>query len=340
MTPDCNARKADAFHPSLSRHGFVIVGAYYHPYLTALDADHAARRSLSNCSPPAAGHRPRRAGPDQQTGPTDSRAESLCRATAGHRGGKGLWPENSLFAFQRASALGVDMLEMDLQLSSDGELVVIHDRTLERTTDGDGAVAALSLAQLQALDAGYNWSADGGQSYPYRGQGIRIPSFAEVLDKLPDAPKVIEIKVPDVGIEVLLCDALQAHQQQDQVIVASIYERSLQLFREQCPGVATSAGPGSVRLLVALNWLGLGSLLSPSYQALQIPETHDGLLVASPSLLKAAAQRGLNVQLWTINEQPDMRRLLDLGVHALITDYPDRALQVLGRSTRISALEN
>lgn len=232
------------------------------------------------------------------------------------------------------------MLEMDLQLSSDGELVVIHDRTLERTTDGDGAVAALSLAQLQALDAGYNWSADGGQSYPYRGQGIRIPSFAEVLDKLPDAPKVIEIKVPDVGIEVLLCDALQAHQQQDQVIVASIYERSLQLFREQCPGVATSAGPGSVRLLVALNWLGLGSLLSPSYQALQIPETHDGLLVASPSLLKAAAQRGLNVQLWTINEQPDMRRLLDLGVHALITDYPDRALQVLGRSTRISALEN
>lgn len=257
-----------------------------------------------------------------------------------HRGGKGLWPENSLFAFQRASALGVDMLEMDLQLSSDGELVVIHDRTLERTTDGDGAVAALSLAQLQALDAGYNWSADGGQSYPYRGQGIRIPSFAEVLDKLPDAPKVIEIKVPDVGIEVLLCDALQAHQQQDQVIVASIYERSLQLFREQCPGVATSAGPGSVRLLVALNWLGLGSLLSPSYQALQIPETHDGLLVASPSLLKAAAQRELNVQLWTINEQPDMRRLLDLGVHALITDYPDRALQVLGRSTRISALEN
>ncbi|MDX1298151.1 MAG: glycerophosphodiester phosphodiesterase [Pseudomonas sp.] len=257
-----------------------------------------------------------------------------------HRGGKGLWPENSLFAFQRASALGVDMLEMDLQLSNDGELVVIHDRTLERTTDGDGAVAALSLAQLQALDAGYHWSADGGQSYPYRGQGIHIPSFAEVLEELPDAPKVIEIKVADVGIEVLLCDALQAYQQQDRVIVASAYDRSLQLFRDQCPEVATSAGPSSVRLLVALNWLGLGSLLSPSYQVLQIPETHDGLRVASPSLLKTAAQRGLNVQLWTINEQPDMRRLLDLGAHALITDYPDRALQVLGRSTRISALEN
>ena len=257
-----------------------------------------------------------------------------------HRGGKGLWPENSLFAFERASALGVDMLEMDLHLSSDGELVVIHDRTLERTTDGEGPVAALSLTQLQALDAGYRWSADGGQSYPYRGQGIRIPSFAEVLEGFPDTPKVIEIKVADVGMEALLCDALEAHQQRDRVIVGSFYDRSLQLFREQCPGVATSAGPGSVRLLVALNWLGLGSLLSPSYQALQIPEQHDGLLIASPRMLKTAAQRGLNVQLWTINEQPDMHRLLDLGAHALITDYPDRALQVLGRSTQLSALED
>ena len=84
----------------------------------------------------------------------------------------------------------------------------------------------------------------------------------------------------------------------------------------------------------------MGSLLSPSYQALQIPEAHGGLHVASASLLKTAAQRGLNVQLWTINEQPDMRRLIDLGANALITDYPDRALQVLGRSTQISALED
>jgi glycerophosphoryl diester phosphodiesterase len=257
-----------------------------------------------------------------------------------HRGGKGLWPENSLFAFERASALGVDMLEMDLHLSSDGELVVIHDRTLERTTDGEGPVAALSLAQLQALDAGYRWSADGGQSYPYRGQGIRIPSFAEVLERFPETPKVIEIKVADVGMEALLCDALEAHQQRDRVIVGSFYDRSLQLFREQCPGIATSAGPGSVRLLMALNWTGLVSLLSPSYQVLQIPERHSGLHIASPRLLQNAQARGLNVQLWTINEQPDMRRLLDLGAHALITDYPDRALQVLGRSTRLSALED
>ncbi|MBS7662000.1 glycerophosphodiester phosphodiesterase [Pseudomonas lalucatii] len=255
-----------------------------------------------------------------------------------HRGGKGLWPENSLFAFERANALGVDMLEMDLHLSSDGELVVIHDSTLERTTNGQGPVAALGLAQLQALDAGYRWTADGGESYPYRGQGIRIPSFAEVLERFPDTPKVIEIKVPDVGMEAQLCAMLHANGQRDRVLVGSFYERSLQLFREHCPGVATSAGPGSVRLLVALDWLGLGGVLSPSYQALQIPERHSGLPIASAGLLQTARKRGLNVQLWTINEQPAMRRLLDLGANGLITDYPDRALQLLGRSTRIGAL--
>ncbi|MHA6495402.1 glycerophosphodiester phosphodiesterase [Pseudomonas borbori] len=256
-----------------------------------------------------------------------------------HRGGKGLWPENSLFAFERAHALGVDMLEMDLHLSSDGELVVIHDQTLERTTNGQGNVAAFSLDQLQALDAGYQWTADGGQSYPYRGQGIAIPSFVEVLERLPSAAKVIEIKVPDAGMEARLCDALEQHDQLERVIVGSFYERSLQTFREQCPGVATSAGPGSVRLLVALNWLGLGGLLSPSYQALQIPQRHSGLQVASARLMRVAQERGLAVQLWTINEQPRMRRLLDQGAQGLITDYPDRALQLLGRSTRIGALE-
>ncbi|MGH8433510.1 MAG: glycerophosphodiester phosphodiesterase [Pseudomonas sp.] len=257
-----------------------------------------------------------------------------------HRGGRGLWPENSLFAFERANALGVDMLEMDLRRTRDGELVVIHDAKVNRTTNGSGKVAELSLAELQALDAGYRWTADGGESHPYRNQGIRIPTFSEVLARFPQRAKVVEIKVPDIGMEAQLCQLLEASGQRDRVLVGSFYDRSLQEFREVCPGVATSAGPVSVRLLVALNWLGLGTLLSPSYQALQIPERSGSLEVASDSLLKTAQARGLNVQLWTINEQPAMRHLLDMGAQGLITDYPDRALQLLGRSTQVSALSD
>lgn len=255
-----------------------------------------------------------------------------------HRGGKGLWPENTLFAFERASALGVDILEMDLHLSQDARLVVIHDDTLERTTNGSGAVAHYSLAELQALDAGYHWTADGGQSYPYRGQGTRIASLEEVLEQFPHMPKVLEIKVPDVGMEAVLCETLAAYDQIDRVMVGSFHERSLTRFRALCPDVATSASRSSVRLLTGLNWLGLSSLLSPAYSVLQIPERHDGVLLASPRLIRNAQERGLHVQLWTINEQPAMRRLLEQGVNALITDYPDRALQLLGRPTQLSAL--
>ncbi len=246
-----------------------------------------------------------------------------------HRGGMGLWPENSLFAFERATALGVDMLEMDVHLSRDGEPVVIHDATLERTTNGFGEVAEHDLADLQALDAGYRWTADGGESYPYRNQGIGIPTFAEVLEALPQIPKVVEIKVPDPALEARLCEQIMDSGQRDRIIVGSFHDRSLQRFRSFCPTVATSAGASSVRLLVLLDRIGLGSLLSPSYQLLQIPARHGGIQVATPSLLDTAAERGLRTQLWTVNEQPEMQRLLDMGANGLITDYPDRALHLL-----------
>lgn len=257
-----------------------------------------------------------------------------------HRGGRGLWPENTLFAFERAAALGVDMLEMDLRLTADGQVVALHDATVDRTTEGSGAVAALSLAQVQALDAGYRWTADGGESHPYRGQGVRIPTLDAVLQGFPQVAKVIEIKVPDVGLEERLCSALQQAGQRDRVIVGSFYERSLTHFRSVCPGVATSAGPTSVKLLVVLQSLGLERLLSPSYEALQIPEEHAGMQLATPSMMRSARERGLSVQMWTINEQPVMQRLLDMGAQALITDYPDRALQLLGRSTRLTSLND
>lgn len=255
-----------------------------------------------------------------------------------HRGGMGLWPENTLFAFERAAALGVDMLEMDLQLSQDARLVVIHDETLERTTNGQGAVAHFSLAELQALDAGYKWTADGGQSYPYRGQGTRIAALDEVFERFPLIPKALEIKVPDVGMEAVLCEMLAAYDQLDRVIVASAHERSLQRFRQLCPEVATAGGPVSLRLLLTLDWLGLSDLLSPSYPVLQIAQPHSGLNLVTPRLLRNAQARGLHVYLGTINEQPGMRQLLEMGANGLITDYPDRALQLLGRSTQLSAL--
>ena len=255
-----------------------------------------------------------------------------------HRGGMGLWPENSLFAFRRASEIGADMIEMDVRLSRDGELVVIHDETLDRTTNGSGPVAAHDLAALRQLDAGYHWSPDGGLSHPYRGQGIGIPTFAEVLAHLPAVPKAVEIKVADAGIEDRLCELILHSGQRDRIVVGSFHDHSLQAFRQRCPGVATSAGASAVRLLVMLERIGLAGLLSPTYQLLQIPARHGGTQLATPEFLRTAESLGLHTQFWTINEQPRMRRLIEMGAKGLITDYPDRALQLLDGARRYAQM--
>src|SRR6185437_92141 len=119
-----------------------------------------------------------------------------------HRGNSAFFPENTLEAFERAVALGADALELDVRLSSDGRAVVIHDPTLERTTNGTGAVGAQALAGLQRLDAGFRFTRDGGRSFPFRGRGITIPAFEVVLSAFPDLPMIVEIKTRDASAEV------------------------------------------------------------------------------------------------------------------------------------------
>ena len=154
-----------------------------------------------------------------------------------------------------------------------------------------------------------------------------------------DCPEAAFDKTLEVNLKGYFFMSQMAGRLMRKVIVGSFHERSLKRFRELCPEVATSAGPVSVRLLLAPNWLGLSDLLSPSYPVLQIPPQHSGLTLATPRLIRNAQTRGLHVQLWTINEQPEMRRLLEMGANGLITDYPDRALQLLGRSTQLGALQ-
>ena len=111
-----------------------------------------------------------------------------------HQGGDGLWPGNTLYAFEQAAALGVDVLEMDLHITKDGVLVINHDETVDRTTDGTGTIEDMTLAELKALDAGYDWSKDGGQTFPYRGMGLTIPTLEEIFQTFPEYHMTIEIK--------------------------------------------------------------------------------------------------------------------------------------------------
>jgi glycerophosphoryl diester phosphodiesterase len=248
-----------------------------------------------------------------------------------HQGGNGLWPDNTLYAFEQAVALGVDVLEMDIHSTADGVLVVIHDSTVDRTTDASGAVHDFTFAELQTLDAAYRWTPDDGQTYRYRGQAITIPALEAVFVAFPEMPMNIEIKQAEPSFAAPLCQLIRKHGMADQVLVVSFHEEATREFRELCPEVVTGTTQNEVIALFALSKPFLEAVYSPAAGAVQVPEFRSGLHVITPRFVDAAHKRGLQVHAWTINDEADMQRLIDLGVDGIITDYPDRLLQILGR---------
>jgi glycerophosphoryl diester phosphodiesterase len=249
-----------------------------------------------------------------------------------HRGGAGLWPENTLYAFERAAASGVDVIETDVRATKDAELVVFHDERAERTTDGSGPVGALTLAELKRLDAAYRFSTDGGRSFPLRGQGVTVPTLREVFTSLPNMRFNIEPKQGTPSLAAPLCRLIREHGMADRVLVASFSGTTIQEFRRECPEVATSASTGEATSFFALHEAGLAASYSPAMQALQVPERAGALRVLTRDFVEAAHGRGLRVHAWTIDDEGEMRRLLEMGVDGVMTDFPDRLMRVLGRA--------
>ena len=248
-----------------------------------------------------------------------------------HRGGRGLWPENTLYAFRKAADLGVDVLEMDIRQTADGILVVLHDETVDRTTDGSGPVAALTLSQLQQLDAGYRWTPDGGKTHPHRGQGLTVPSLREVFSALPGARMNLEIKTRDAALSKPLCELVREHRMEHRVVVASFGQDAMDTFRSACPGVATAATAEEARQLFRLTALFLDPLFKPRAEALQVPERLGNLEVLTPGFVRAARRLNLKIDVWTVNEPEDLKRLIALPVDGIMTDYPDRMLALRGK---------
>jgi glycerophosphoryl diester phosphodiesterase len=251
-----------------------------------------------------------------------------------HRGGSGLAPENTLPAFERGVAFGADALELDIQTTREGEIVVIHDPTVDRTTNGVGPVVSYSLDELRQFDAGYRFSLDDGQTYPYRGQGIVIPTLREVFERFPTLRVNIDLKESSPGRERRLWELIQEYQAEDRVLVASgDVHLPIIRFRQLTAGrVATSASEREIRLVFFATKARATRWLHPAYDALQVPETHRGTLIVSRALVEAAHRLGLDVHVWTVDERGAMERLLALGVDGLMTDLPDVLADVLSRA--------
>jgi glycerophosphoryl diester phosphodiesterase len=250
-----------------------------------------------------------------------------------HRGGMALAPENTTEAFRRAEALGVDVLEMDLRVTADGAFAVIHDSTVDRTTEGHGPVAELSLAQLQALDAGYRFVDDSG-GHPFRGVGLTVPSFQGVLRQFPDIRLNVEMK--DFTLEQArgLCATLRQFDAVGRVLVSAFAHAPMAAFREACPEVATGATRREAVVFYYLSRVRLARAFRSPAAAMQLPLSFRGRGVITPGLLEAARESNRPVQVWTVNDEPAMRRLLSLDVQAILTDRPSRLLALMGRPRR------
>ncbi len=248
-----------------------------------------------------------------------------------HQGGDRVWPGNTLFAFQRSAELGVDVIETDLRMSKDGVLVITHDASVERISNGRGMISDLTYAELTQLDAAYNWSPDNGQTFPYRGQGITYVSLEEVFKALPEMRFNIDMKQTDPPIDRAFCELVVHYSMQDKVLAASFHHQNNLAFRKLCPQMATSADESETRDFVLANFLFLGRLFSPAYQAFQVPVTQYGLPVITKAFVAAAHERNVRVDAWTIDDPAEMRRLIDLGVDGIISDRPDLLMQVVGR---------
>ncbi len=236
-----------------------------------------------------------------------------------HRGNSAHAPENTLEAFQQAVALKVDGVEFDVRFTVDRQLVVIHDPTVDRTTNGSGEVARLTLERLRELDAGHRF---GPSTYPYRERGIRVPTVAEVLHATSPLHVIIEVKVIEAAEPLLAL--IRSRGDEGRVTVGSFVSGALIPFRRA--GVKTAATFPEGRNLVVPALLGIKRRSVP-YSVLSTPPRYKGIPLPLGAMARSLAPAGVGVQVWTVNDPREALRLWRLGVHGILSDDPATILK-------------
>jgi glycerophosphoryl diester phosphodiesterase len=226
------------------------------------------------------------------------------RPIIAHRGASGEYPENTLLAFEKGLTAGADALEFDVRLSADGIPVVIHDPTVDRTTNGTGAVGDNSARDLAKLDAG-------------AGQGI--PTVDQVLGSFVETPVIIEVK--ELQAARPLVEVIRRHGAEKRVLVGSFLHSALRCFDEI--GVSRCASQRET----AIFWVGSRlrlALGSRKFAALSVPTRHRSIHVVDGSFVKTAARKGVPIHVWTVDDPSEATCLREKGIAGIITDWPGR----------------
>ena len=253
-----------------------------------------------------------------------------------HRGSPREYPQNTAESFARALEIWPDaVLELDVWQTADEKIVVMHDGLLEVTTDGSGPVGGMTLAGIHGLEAGHNISFDGGNTFPFRGRGFRIPEFGEVLRKFPRARMSVDIKYDSIGFAARVLDCIVENDAVNRVIVGSFHGRIVSWVRKANPLIATSFSKWEILRFMALQKFGLAFFARPRGDAFMVPEfssgekpeylgrcSFQGIRVVSRGFIRAAHRAGVPVFVWTVNRRENMERLISWGVDGIVSDHP------------------
>lgn len=244
-----------------------------------------------------------------------------------HRGGDGQWPGETLFAFGNATTLGVDALEMDIRVTRDNQLVMMHNPTVRATTKGWLPVRCYTLAEIQKFNAGYDWSPEGSKEHAYRystDPDLFVPTFEQVLQRFQGTRMNIEIKGwhprKDEGIAKEFCRLVRKYDMTHRILVASFHKPVLEIVRDRLSDVAISASTFEViRFVVSSKW-GSGDY-RPKADAIQTSSK-----VIDSKLVDTARNHKIKLHGWTVDDPEEMDRLIALGVDGIITNFPKKLL--------------
>jgi glycerophosphoryl diester phosphodiesterase len=250
------------------------------------------------------------------------------------RGGSTLAPENTIIAFEKARSIGVDIIDMDVHMTKDGHLVVIHDEEVDRTTNGKGYVNEFTLKQLQELDAGYTYKDIKARAI-YRGQDVKVPTVAEVFEQVGDMRFSIEMKAPPkkhtyTDMEKKLWELINRYEMEDQVFVFSTSQKMMDSFNKLAKGnIAVGASKDETQRFVLYHKLFLNRLYKPKADGFQAPVDFEIFNLDDSRIVKGARKLNMGLFFEGINTEEEMRELLAKGASGIVTERPDLLIRVM-----------
>lgn len=244
-----------------------------------------------------------------------------------HRGDSANFPENTLPAFISASKLNIDVIETDVHLSKDKVIVVWHDPTLERNTNGSGTIEEHTLEELKKLDAGYTFTKDGGKTFPFRGKGVQLCTLDEALKACPEERFNIDLKSKNPEIVDAFIKVIRDNHAENRVCCASFHLSNLKKLRAKAPDILTSITTLEVLPKVLFTKFYSNKRFARKI-IFQVPVEQWHIKIIREDFIKKMHKKGAVIMVWTINERQKMHELFSLGVDSVMTDNPRELIDV------------